>query len=63
MHILINTIPSGYDAKTAERYAADFNSGNEGDDDDWKAVVRHEAKWSFVDIYDEDGEKVGGLYT
>lgn len=45
----------------AEKVAEDLNSD---DFDDWNYVAVHDPKgtgWSFVSIYDEDGEFVGKI--
>lgn len=59
MHAKIDTTPTGFEPEVAERKAAELQAG---DDDGWTYKARHgNGPFSFVDIYDEDGELVGSL--
>ena len=47
--------PTGFEPAAADELAATLNE----DFDGWTAKVRHEQSWSFVDVFDEDGEFCG----
>ena len=49
-----------YTKEKAEAVAAEMNAT----DDDWVYVAKHDPKgtgWSFIEVYDEDGEFVAFL--
>lgn len=58
---LLDTTNSLYSKEKAEKIAAEMNAST---DDDWLYVPVHDPKgtgYSFVEIYDEDGEFVSRL--
>lgn len=54
----LDTTGKLFTPEAAEKAAADLRAG----DPDWKYVVKHDPKgtgYSFIEIYDEDGNYVG----